>query len=394
MGKYRFLESTNHSSVPQLNDGHVKGEFPLGKDGSWRRRTILNGIVTGALGVVVNIALLAWATTKENDGDGTADVFAGSCSEVNMLFTSVHLVINIWATIIVALSAACLWALPRGTGPAQAGRSRFDSWRPWLRGIFVLTLLFSPLLYVTQRFLQKWLNSLNYRWNAILLPAPLVSDFMGVHVTPSFLAGAPYQEDPVAVNDGLFLSRSVNMAAVARLRDTHQHLVRLDVRTCSALASAAPYVSEWSNFLIVSDLEASNDTIVKIHNHQFKFPLQGLSDSAPSETRNLSGATHWMMDVPFCNGSRVTHGSWYEDYDQFSCRDSDSTKKAAVQYCLGEPIHDTCSLKMSLTMLVVLLVVQLIMLAHPVALQFTQQLQTHPRPDGDNTRTTVWIGIL
>jgi hypothetical protein len=132
---------------------------------------------------------------------------------------------------------------------------------------------------------------------------PSFSDCSAINIAPSFLTGAPYQDDPVAANDGWLLSSHPNMAAVARLRNKSSELVRLDATTCSGLWNM-PYLSAWSNFLIVSDFEASYGTILQIYQQFFPFPLHGVTDEAPSDTRELPiSQSPWQLDVPFCNGS-------------------------------------------------------------------------------------------
>lgn len=195
-------------------------------------------------------------------------------------------------------------------------------------------------------------------------------------MAPSFVAGAPYQDDPIVVNDGWLLAETVNMDAIARLQEkaNSSELVRLDVAECHAIRGA-PYVSEWTALLLVSDFEATTDTIIKIYQHKIDFPVKGLSYStAPRDTYNTTLDHQWALEVPFCNGTRDAHSSSYDIGDRpRSCRRIDSVKDANVQYCLGERLRHPCLVRMSSTMLVILLALQLLVVALLALLRPTAQ---------------------
>ena len=161
----------------------------------------------------------------------------------------------------------------------------------------------------------------------MLFRAPVYSDALVAYVKPDFVTGAPYQDNPTALNGGLFRAKHTNMDAIARLQKKSilGELERLDVAECVLRGS-----SEWTALLLVWDNETSNDTIIAIDQYLIRFPVQGLFDGAPTHTYGTESAPSVM------------------------------TKR--LRSCWGERLPDPCLVKMSLTALVLLLVLQLLVI--------------------------------
>lgn len=137
--------------------------LPRWRDATGWQSTVLLGAATALFVLVVNVILLAWASTKHiNAITGDRSIFEGSCSRMQTTFTWSHLGINVLLSLLLGSSNFAIQCLSAPTredidrvhkkcNSLDTGISGFLNWKVmawWRKSLWIFFLLTSLPLHL------------------------------------------------------------------------------------------------------------------------------------------------------------------------------------------------------------------------------------------------------
>lgn len=100
--------------------------------GGWRT-TVATGAIITSVALVVNVAILIWASKQKppdgHVGAGVVTLYSGSCTGMSKIFTWSHLALNVVSTLLLSAGAACMQCL---SAPTRQEVDRAHSHSTWL----------------------------------------------------------------------------------------------------------------------------------------------------------------------------------------------------------------------------------------------------------------------
>ena len=172
-------------------------------------------------------------------------------------------------------------------------------------------------------------------YNSVIFSTASVSEWYAFAVIDSFLTGAPYSVGSTGPSYGLINEYDPNIVAakLGRLRNLTS-LTRLDNEACVA-AYAANIVSTWSDLLLVSTLQNTNNSYLNLAT-QWQDPdlqVSGLCSLTPSPEQSC-------MDTG------------KPDPDNWALRGPD---EPMVSYCMATEAAQHCKVQLSVPLMIAII---------------------------------------
>ncbi|EJT68583.1 hypothetical protein GGTG_13843 [Gaeumannomyces tritici R3-111a-1] len=208
------------------------------------QRTALLACVASTVALAINLGCLLWATFREHEplDGGLRVIVQGSCKNIKMANTGIHVLINVLSTALLAGSNYCMQVLSAPTR-AQVDRAHtrgrwVDVGVPSLRNLFVAVGWRNKILWVLMATSSIPLHLL---YNSVVF-STISASWYTVNPTPRYL---------VSAWEGLKKRPDVPGHFKDLVSKYHQgDLTRLSGKDC-VKAYGPAWQSEWSDLLII-----------------------------------------------------------------------------------------------------------------------------------------------
>ncbi|EXJ70327.1 uncharacterized protein A1O5_06395 [Cladophialophora psammophila CBS 110553] len=345
----------------------------------WKGSTLLFSTFC-AIVSAVNLGVLIWAAAKSknsvSEDDGTLVLREGrgshQCSSIQDLNKWAHLLINLLSTILLSGSNYCMQSL---SAPTRSDINSAHSSGRWL-DIGVLSI--RNLRWISRKRLLLWLLlglsslPLHLFYNSAVFISTSSNNYAVFTVDRTFLEsnstnGVDYVDVSYILRSGIQPAGVENMPAISIPELASQlhgdanskKLVNLTTEECRT-AYIKTFQSAYRNVLLVSDSNVGIDVV----------------DNGSSNVVSFLNAE--FVSNFKCGGTQAfAWACWPEDSCDLPCDDPKILKQTMsnstwaplgppVQYCLAEPSQEQCSLRFSMDiaiLVVVLNFVKLVMMA-------------------------------
>ncbi|KAF2792549.1 hypothetical protein K505DRAFT_52400 [Melanomma pulvis-pyrius CBS 109.77] len=360
MAKFERLpqENPNESTFSLQHDDSVK-RGPTTIRGSWKSGTLGCAIAAGFV-LVLNIIIVIWVearTTYSHLGkrDGKRTLYDGDCKTTKELNTAVHLLINIFSTVLLGASNYCMQCMSAPT------RSEVDLAHSQSRWVDIGVPSIRNLKYVSRTRLVLWsllgLSSipLHIFYNSTVFSS------LGAHTYDVFSVSRPFADNPTAKVDtftGYLHGDNGTVSGEALLETVNlRNLEVLGGSECITAYAQTYQTKRGSIFLVRSNTNQHAGRGYNFSEVGFEarnVPLNGIDDFAPYE---------WICrKVPAQCGTTPQFGRNCDTFIPCLAIEHIDWEPFGQEYasCLSEKITEKCQLSLSIHLALVVLAIGVI----------------------------------
>lgn len=308
--------SHDHSPTPKNTEGRVA---------AWRvgARVAVGGVF---ITLIFNVALAIAIPKLKGGANGTFSVYVGDCNKTKTINTWIHLVINLFSTLLLCGSNYCMQCLSAPTradvDKAHANGKWLDIGVPSVRNLRAIGFKKS----ITWWALGLSSVPLHLMYNSIFFASISAYSYTAFAVSKGFPAGAPYDEK----SWGYYFDGDYESA-------TFENLTNVE---CIA-AYSNEFITNRRDVFLVMDSQSDDSVYVTVE-----------GGGAPDDTE--FDPYFWICpeDVDLCRRQAPTilekvknGGDWQP-----------GIYPENVKYCLSETMPETCSLYFNQTLTIVIIV--------------------------------------
>jgi hypothetical protein len=204
------------------------------------------------------------------------------------------------------------------------------------------------------------------RYNSVIFTTRSAVDYQAAVVTEGFLHGGAWKAvAEVTIQDG-------DYSIIERLQATATNLTRLSSEDCLNAYAKSMYETNWRNVLVVTSLPSTNSSLINVYDH---LAAGSLSDLVWACDGNAQDVDHPKYGVCSSSALHPTNAGWIIS-DLSSCPEpfrstlgynildgSDSCQdniQAPIEYCLAQEFQPHCTVSISTTLLIVVIVCNVI----------------------------------
>ena len=338
---------------------------------------ILSGAVVAAVVLLINLSFTIWALSRFRTQSGLGTLYDGSCKKTRTLAFWLHLVINVFSTLLLGASNYGMQCLSSPT------RSEID--KAHRRGIWLdigVPSVTNLRRLSTTRVTLWWLLAISsiplyLLYNSAIFSSLCTHQYNVFMVSNDFLLGAPFDVEllvPIYTSaEGLYnvWPETLRDTLETTLQDYQKNLTQLAVLENNACIETytAPIISSQSDLLVVFNYsDADGSDISK--------SLLGLLPNVESQLVDSTFDYAFCLFPGTCDAS-ANPQNWSSDgfaraaanpenYGFFNGalglvdQEVEPMNGMAVQCCLSQRVEDHCKLHFSLVILVVVMICNLI----------------------------------
>lgn len=297
--------------------------------------------MTAGTVLLINVILTVVVAAKQKTSDGTAYIQDGDCDETKRLDIGLHLLINLFSTLLLGASnysMQCLCAPTRqDIDKAHQQKKWIDIGVPSVRNVFRISWprkLLWILLFLASVPVHLMYNSVIFSSKSV------VADYYAFVVTSDFLTGAPF------VLSGKYeVYDRENMTSRLEILQHSKSLFRLENDACMAAYGNKGIMSAWGDVLFVSTQASTNNSIMMLYT------------SLEQEVASKGNVAFCAIEPDNDYGKCADNGSPDpKNWSVFSKTSSD----AQISHCMANKAQEHCKVRFNMPLMVAVIACNLV----------------------------------